>query len=615
MDVRSLLAQTHLFVALSGSALDQLAASTEVQEVASGATLLSIGEGADFLYIVAVGRMRVVLADGTFVSDVVRLEPIGEISLISGEKRSAHVYAVRDSKVLKIGREALYEVFARHPSALLTMSRTIIARLRQNQRAASLAAARRSRCFALLQGSPGVDLAGFARSLGASLSDCGTVEVLDAAAIDSALGAGVADTRLGDGEQEERLIDWLQDREISNRHLVYVGGHPASNWTRRCMRQADRVIVLVDAGEPPQTGEMIAALRQSGVRAAVDLVIERPEQVTPGRVLAWRECTGATAHYFLRPGQMRDVGRIARSLSGRALGLVLGGGGARGFAHIGVLRAMEELGIEVDVVGGASMGAFISALVAGGHDSGEMLRIARATFVSRNLLNDFIFPSVSLIRGRKFLTALHTLFGDQCIEDLPTPFYCVSTNLTRGRVEVHDRGPLDIWLGTSMCIPGVAPPVAYRGDLLADGAVVNSLPTDIMQALARGPIVASDVSTAGGIGAPGIEGPDPEALLSWKMADKRPSLLSILFRTATLTSESGVAARAERADLYLRMPVEGIGMFDWKKIDEVVERGYRYAMEKLPEFKSAVLGSTAPDDGSDADYSSGSSSLRRAALK
>ena len=223
-----------------------------------------------------------------------------------------------------------------------------------------------------------------------------------------------------------------------------------------------------------------------------------------------------------------------------------------------------------------------------GHPSSEILRLTRETFVNRNLLNDYLFPSVSLIRGRKFLRRLTDIFGDRRIEELPTPYYCVSTNLTRGSATVHDRGPLDVWLGTSMCIPGVAPPVAYRGELLVDGAVVNSLPTDIMQALERGPIIASDVSTEGGIGAPGIEGPDPEGLLNWAHPEKRPSLLSILFRTATLTSESGVAARAARADLYLRMPVTGIGMFDWKRIDELAQRGYQYALERVPEFHRTV---------------------------
>ena len=589
MDVRSLLAQTQLFVALSGSALDQLAARTVVRELSSGETLLEIGSPADSLYIVAVGRLRVVLGDGTVVNDIGRLEPSGEISFLSGEPRTATVYAVRDSKVLEIDREALYEVFVRHPSALLEMSRTVIRRLRQNQRAAKLAASRRSRCYALLPASAAVDIQALARGLGEALSVCGDVQVLDAATVDAALGPGTAATPIGDGDREDRLIHWLQEREMAHRHLVYVADAAGGHWSRRCMRQADRVLVLADSRHPPLMSASIEDLRGSGLRTEIELLLVRPDQAPAGAVLEWRALVGATAHYFLRPGVARDVDRLARSLTGRALGVVLGGGGARGFAHIGLMRAIEELGLPVDVVGGASMGAFVSALVASGYRSEDMLRIARRTFVDRNLLNDYLFPSVSLIRGRKFLSGLREVFGEAQIEDLRTPFYCVSTNLTRGRVQVHDRGPLDVWLGTSMCIPGVAPPVAYKGELLVDGAVINSLPTDIMQALERGPIIASDVSTEGGIGAPGIEGPDPEGLLRWTHADKRPSLFSILFRTATLTSESGVAARAEKADLYLRMPVNGVGVFDWKKIDEVVDRGYRHAMEQLPQFQASAL--------------------------
>lgn len=589
MDIRSLLAQTQLFVALSGSALDQLAARTVIRELSSGETLLEIGSPADSLFIVAVGRLRVVLGDGTVVNDIGRLEPSGEISFLSGEPRTATVYAVRDSKVLEIDREALYEVFVRHPSALLEMSRTVIRRLRQNQRAASLAASRRSRCYALLPASAAVDIQDLARGLGTALSICGDVQVLDAATVDAALGPGTAATPIGDGEREDRLIHWLQEREIAHRHLVYVADAAGGHWSRRCMRQADRVLVLADSRQPPRMSALIEDLRSSGLRTEIELLLVRPDQAPAGAVLEWRALVGASAHYFLRPGVVRDVDRLARSLTGRALGVVLGGGGARGFAHIGLMRAIEELGLQVDVAGGASMGAFISALVASGYRSEDMLRIARRTFVDRNLLNDYLFPSVSLIRGRKFLTGLREVFGEVQIEDLRTPFYCVSTNLTRGRVQVHDRGPLDVWLGTSMCIPGVAPPVAYKGELLVDGAVINSLPTDIMQAMERGPIIASDVSTEGGIGAPGIEGPDPEGLLHWTHADKRPSLFAILFRTATLTSESGVAARAEKADLYLRMPVNGVGVFDWKKIDEVVDRGYRHAMEQLPQFQASTL--------------------------
>ena len=144
-------------------------------------------------------------------------------------------------------------------------------------------------------------------------------------------------------------------------------------------------------------------------------------------------------------------------------------------------------------------------------------------------------------------------------------------------------------LAASMSVPGIAPPVVWKGELLVDGAVVNSLPTDIMQGLERGPIIASDVSTEGDIRAPGIEGPDPEGLLTWAGPGEPPNLRDILFRTATLTSESGVQRRAASADLYLRMPVLGIGMFEWKRLSDIVERGYQFAMEKLTGAREQLL--------------------------
>ncbi len=584
MNVRELLAQCPLFEGTPPSDLDALALSTHVRSVASGETLLSIGAPADHLYILAVGRMRVELEDGTLVNDIGRLEPIGEMSLLSSETRTATVYAVRDSKVLMIGRDALDEIFHSHPSMLLAMSRTIITRLRQNQRAMALAASRRSRCFAVLAATPQIDLRGFAETFAACIDEEKDAQVIDDARVDEALGAGAANARLGEGDREDRLISWLQDIEIHYRHLVYIGGTKAGPWSRRCMRQVDRILILADASMPPEASPAVRELLRSGLRTPVDLILIRPEGAPAGEVLKWRETVDATSHYFLRPGHEADVAHIARSLTGRGIGLVLGGGGARGFAHIGLLRALEEMKINIDVYGGTSMGGFIGALAASGHDSQEILQIIRKTFVDNNSLNDYILPKVSLIRGRKFRRRLKEIFGDQQIEDLRIPFFCVSTNLTRGCAMTHEDGPLGLWIGTSMCVPGIAPPMAYKGDLLVDGAVVNSLPTDVMQDLERGLIIASDVSTEGEVRAPGVEGPDPEVLLRWKSSEKRPSLFSILFRTATLTSGSGVEARAALADLYLHMPVGSVGVFEWKQIDQLVELGYQHAMEKLPEL-------------------------------
>jgi NTE family protein len=143
-----------------------------------------------------------------------------------------------------------------------------------------------------------------------------------------------------------------------------------------------------------------------------------------------------------------------------------------------------------------------------------------------------------------------------------------------------------------MSVPGVAPPIAFEGDLLCDGGIVNNLPTDVMQHLERGVIIACNVSNNGDIRAPGagLGEPDQLALLNWKSDTRAPTLTEILMRTATLTSDTVTQqASIERADTYIRMPIEDIGMFDWQRLDELIERGYEHALTLLAPIRENLL--------------------------
>lgn len=198
---------------------------------------------------------------------------------------------------------------------------------------------------------------------------------------------------------------------------------------------------------------------------------------------------------------------------------------------------------------------------------------------------------MSLIRGRRFGARLGEIFGARTIEELRRTYFCVSTSLTTGATVVHDRGPLAVWVGTSMAIPGVAPPIAWEGELLCDGGVVDNLPTDIMQNLERGAIIASNVSTEGTIRLPGagLGGPDPEAMLHRRGNEPLPRLTEILLRTATLTSATSMQRAAERADVYVRMPSGDVGLFDWKRLEELIERGYEHALAQLTPLRDTLI--------------------------
>jgi NTE family protein len=221
----------------------------------------------------------------------------------------------------------------------------------------------------------------------------------------------------------------------------------------------------------------------------------------------------------------------------------------------------------------------------------DMTEIARETFVRANFLNDYSLPRTSILKGQRFSNRLHDIFGDQQIEDLRRTFYCVGTNITNGQAVIGDRGALYRWVAVSMAVPGVAPPIAYEGDLLCDGGVVDNLPINQMRKLERGAIIACNVSTDGALRAPGagIGEPDLAAMLNWKGATKPPSLGEILVRTAMLSSSVAVEQAARNVDVYVKMPVQGFGMFDWKGLDALVDLGYEHAREQLDLIKDKLL--------------------------
>lgn len=571
MNAFTVLAECPLFASLNPDAVARLAEEATAVRLAAGETLFAAGATADHLYIVATGRLRATFPDGRIAGDIGSLEPIGEIGLLTGDTRNATIHALRDSLLFCFSREAFYAFAMAEPAALMAITQVIIGRMREPDREGKLRAARKIRTLAVLAATPDIDGSAFAAQLESALGGNTTLVTQARAAADSSDFSPAA------------LQQWMRNLEFGHKQVVYDAAGPAV-WTNAALRQADRVIVLVPASAR-MTPELAAhTLQAAGVRAPVELVMLRREDEGANSVLPWKHALGAKSHYYVRPGNQDDIHSLARQLTGFGVGLVLGGGGARGFAHVGLLRALQELKIPVDVCGGASMGAFISALYASGRDVQEITHTLKDTFINRKLLNDYRLPRLSIIAGDKFRRHLHRIFSEVRAEHLRTPFFCVSTNLTHACAEVHNEGLVADWLSASMCIPGLAPPVAWKGSLLCDGAVVNSLPTDVMQGLGRGVVLASDVSMEGSIAAPRIVGADPdfESVHLPNADGVRVTLKDVLFRTTSLGSEGDTAARADRADLYLRMPVGHIKTLEWSLLDDIINRGYEYAMEQLP---------------------------------
>jgi predicted acylesterase/phospholipase RssA len=329
--------------------------------------------------------------------------------------------------------------------------------------------------------------------------------------------------------------------------------------------------------------------------SSVDLVLLHADgTLRPQSTAAWLSLFPFAAHHHLRLTSPADFERLARRLTGRAVGVVLGGGAARAYGHIGVLRALEESGVPIDYLGGTSAGALIAAQYAYGYSFDEIVELNRRGLASRLLLKELTIPLVALLNSKQVKRRLELSFGDARIENLWLPFFCVSTNLTRAELTVHRDGPIARWVRASLSIPGVLPPVlSSSGDLLVDGAVLNNVPVDVMRSHVSGPTIGVDVSPTAHLA---FGRQHRETIPSWRhmirdlgqvKKSRPPNLLSILHRTMLLASETQRVRARGQADLYLCPPLDHFDMFDWSALEQIAAAAHDYAMGEIDAWRKS----------------------------
>ena len=268
-------------------------------------------------------------------------------------------------------------------------------------------------------------------------------------------------------------------------------------------------------------------------------------------------------------------------MMGRSVGLVLSAGGTRGFAHIGVIEVLQDAGIEIDRIGGCSMGAFIGALLARGLRPTEITEVCRLELVEHKPFNDYTIPRVALLRARKAQRMLERVFGDLLIEELPTDYFSVSCDLlTAARVVTHRSGRVAVGVGASMSLPGLVPPLRHADGLLADGGLLNALPVDVMAA-EPGPIVAIDVTGMGW--APRTLAYEPRPIPSGWLAtarhyagrgpDQLPRLVETLARLSVIGSRRLTDENRHLADVMIAPDVGRTGVLEFRKLDQMIEVG------------------------------------------
>jgi predicted acylesterase/phospholipase RssA/CRP-like cAMP-binding protein len=562
-----------------------------------GETLLAEGDESDSLYFVVRGRLVAtkfdpVKGEDVKVGELGRGDAIGEIGLLARTPRAATVTAVRDSVLARMGEPTFLSLIEREPRMAIELCLRAIAKNTETT----------IHSGATVLGVASIGLNGHAAlidSVHSELSQFGPVGRLSREIVDRSLETpGIADSKraeIGD----IRVSRMIHEVELGSQYVIVELGDEPGAWSQRAMGLIDRLLIVVPSGATSDQIERIEWLvGDCPAHVKRTVVITHESKIgSPSGTAEVRARLGAEEATHISPQTRGDVARLARVSVGRANTLVLGGGGGRGFTHIGVYQALTELGFPIDMVGGTSIGGVIGAVVADELTPDEIIDWAGEHFPG---VLDYTLPVVSLTKGNRIARSARGTFGDRDIEDLWRTYFALSTDLTTSRVHVHENGSIVTAIRATSAIPGVMPPVPFGDALLIDGGVLNNLPIDVArQKSPKGQILAVDVAPPRG---PGAHGDYGLSVSGWSALRSNlgggrspyPRLSAVLMRSMITASmrERDSQVQAHLADCYLDLDIRGVSMLDFKDPSGVARRGYEAAMPKL----EAWLGSRPPTD-------------------
>ena len=562
-DDDALLAEVAIFAGLPAADRHALAQKCRTVRLPYGQWLFRQGDAPDAMYIVRSGRLEVIREhereEPERLLELGRGSVVGELALLSSAGRSASVRSCRDAVLLRVDREAFEPMLRASNEFAISIARVLASQL-QHSRYLETQPIPAATTLAIVHWLPGRTGSKLESELVAELRKFRDLVELDERSVQAHVpGADVA-----------AALAQVLDRVEGQHELVILTGVPAVHedpWLGCAVPQADRALLVIDTESLPFREQAPAELLRGcdvillgpadrpGVRELLDDLRPRSTHSVRGR---------------------EDVARLARRLAGQAVGLVLSGGGARAFAHIGVIEELLAAGIVIDRVGGASMGAFIGALLAQGLDADEIDAVCYQEWVRRNPLGDYRVPRTSLIRGGRVRTMLERNLPG-LIEDLPRSFYCVSTDIISAQLVVHQRGELGTAVGASISLPGVGPPVRIGGGLLVDGGVLDNLPISTMAAENEGLIIASDVTEPEQRVLPPGE-PPPDI-----------GLIDTISRCMLLGTKDTRLEGRRHAALYIEPDGESVDRLEFHMLDAMREAGRRATLKALEETPGLAL--------------------------
>ncbi|XP_022624375.1 patatin-like phospholipase domain-containing protein 7 isoform X4 [Seriola dumerili] len=621
----------HTVVRRMSSFVRQIDFALDWMAVEAGRAVYRQGEKSDSTFIVLSGRLRSVIMkeDGKkeLIGEYGRGDLIGVVEALTHQNRATTVHAVRDSEMAKLPEGALSSIKRKFPQVVTRLihllGQKILQQVNGPLTARSLARhtpgskwdagnqASNLSTVTVLPVSEEVPLTAFTLELQHALIAIGPTLLLTSDIIKQRLGAAALDS-----VHEYRLSSWLGQQEDIHRIVLYQTDYTLTPWTQRCIRQADCIIIVGLGEQDPAVGELERMLEGSAVRAQKQLVLLHREDgpppkgtvdwlnmrswisrhlhlSCPRRVFSKRSLPKLLELYqrvFEKPADRHsDFSRLARVLTGNAIALILGGGGARGCSQVGIMRALCESGIPVDLIGGTSIGSLMGALYAEDRSHSRMRMRAREwamemTSVFKKVL-DLTYPVTSMFSGAAFNSGISNVFKSKQIEDLWIPYFNITTDITASAMRVHTDGSLWRYVRASMSLSGYLPPLCdpKDGHLLMDGGYINNLPADVARSMGAKVVIAIDVGSRDETNLTNYGDSLSGWWLLWKRLNPLAEKVKVLNMAEIQTRLAYVCCVRQLESVknsdyceYIRPPIDRYRTLEFGKFDEIAEVGYQH---------------------------------------
>ncbi len=539
----------------------------------TGEYLFKQGDSADVLYILLSGRLRAIKQEDDesqiVLGDIGAGEPVGEFAFFTQEPRMASVLAIRDSTVLRLSEQSYQRLVAQKPSIANMLIQFIIKRLKRN-------------AFEISRTSPPKNIAILSLQSEGLLTDY--IHEIKAQFDKMAIPSQIHSFDKQSEEHQDNLFETLEEFDGLN---IFICSAAHKDWSKTCIIYADLVIVATDFYAKDDLYEIEQALglyTQNILNKKTYLLLLHPTQADlPLHTDKWLANRNVFMHLHVRKNNLADIRRFCRIVTHQAVGLVLGGGGAKGFAHIGVVKALHEKGFEIDFLGGTSAGALYGLGMSYADFQFDKIHALNEEAVKRKLTsNDITLPLISMMSGKKFKKYLKNIFKEHTIEDLWIPSFAVSTNFSQAKMEVHKSGPLWKKVFASMAIPGIFPPVVIDKSLHVDGGVMDNLPIDSMYYYPVETIIAVSLSNLDVVDVDYADAPSSWRLVWDKISFKKryniPGIASIIINSLILNSQQRQEAAKHNVTHYIELNLIGYGMLDDKKWKLILQNGYDQTM-------------------------------------